>query len=75
MRNSEADFATRHGVAQLRFVVDERHDAQIGLDQQGSFQDQDAVSPAGDGVILVGFLHRLYQLGFETVQLGKRRSA
>lgn len=68
---SEADFATRHGVAQLRFIVDERHNSQVGLDEQGSFQDQDTVGTAGDGLLLVGFFHCLHQLGSEVIQLGK----
>lgn len=67
----EADLAAGHGVAQLGLIVDEGHDAQIGLDEQGSLQDQDTVSPTGDGVFLMGFLNRLHQLRPEVVQLGK----
>lgn len=69
----EADLAPCHGVAQLGFIVDERHNPQIGFDEQGSLQDQDAVGAAGDGVLLVGLLHRLHQLGPEVVQLGNKR--
>lgn len=65
----EADLATSHGVAQLGLVVDEGHDAKIGLDEEGSLQDQDAVGPTRDGVLLVGFLYGLNQLGPEVVQL------
>ena len=32
---SESDLATGHGVAQLGLVVDEGHDAQVGLDPMG----------------------------------------
>lgn len=67
----EADLATGHGVAQFGLIVDEGHDAQIGLDEQGSLQDQDTVSPTGDGVLFVGFLYRLHQLGPEVVHLVK----
>lgn len=67
----EANLAAGYGVAQLGLVVDEGHDAEIGLDEQGPLQDQDPVSPTGDGVLPVGFLHCLHQLGPEVVQLGK----
>lgn len=67
----EADLATGHRVAELGLVVDEGHDAQIGLDEQGSLQDQDAVGSTGDGVLLVGFLYCLHQLGPEVIHLGK----
>lgn len=67
----EADLATGHGVAQLGLIVDKGHDAQIGLDEQGSLQDQDTVGPTGNGVLLMGFLHCLHQLCPEVVQLGK----
>lgn len=69
----EADLATGHGVAQLGLVIDEGHDAQVGLDEQGSLQDQDAVSPPGDGVLLVGLLHCLHQLGPEVFQLERAK--
>lgn len=65
----EADLATCHRVAQLGLIVDEGHDAQIGLDEQGSLQDQDTVSSTWDRVLLMGFLHCLNQLGPEVVQL------
>jgi len=65
----EADFATGHGVAQLGLVVDEGHDAQVGLDEQGLLQDQHPVGSPRDGMLLVGLLHRLDELGPEVVQL------
>lgn len=67
----EADLATCHGVAQLGFIVDEGHDAKVGLDEQGSLQDQHTVSTTGYRVLLMGFLHCLHQLGPEVVQLSK----
>lgn len=69
LRTSESDLAARHGVAQLGLVVDEGHDAQVGLDEQRLLQDQHAVGAAGNGLFLVGFLHGLHQLGAEVVQL------
>lgn len=69
----EADLATRHRVTQLGLIVDEGHNAQIGLNEQGSLEDQDTVSPTGDGVLLMGFLHCLHQLGPEVVQLDRAK--
>lgn len=69
LRNSESDLAARHGVAQLGLVVDEGHDAQVGLDEQRLLQDQHAVGAPGNGLLFVGFLHGLHQLGAEVVQL------
>lgn len=66
----EADLATGHGVAQLSLIVDEGHNAQIGLDEQGSLKDQHTISPTRNGVLLMCFLHCLHQLGPEVVQLG-----
>lgn len=70
----EADLAARHGVAQLGLVVDEGHDAQVGLDEQGLLQDQHAIGTSGDGLLFVGSLHRLHQLGPEVVQLQKSKT-
>lgn len=69
----EADLAAGYGVAQLGLIVDEGHDAQIGLNEQGPLQDQDPISSTGDGVLLVGFLHCLHQLSLEVVQLGEQK--
>lgn len=65
----EADFASGHGVAQFGFVVDEGHDAQIGLDEQRPLQQQHPVRPARDGELFMGSLYRLDQLNFKVLQL------
>lgn len=68
---SESDLATCHGVTQLGLVVDEGHDAQVGLDEQGLLQDQHAIGTTRNGLFFMGFLHSLHQLGPEVVQLQK----
>lgn len=68
---SESDLATCHGVTELGLVVDEGHDTQVGLNEQGLLQDQHAVGTTGNGLFLMGFLHSLHQLGPEVVQLYK----
>lgn len=65
----EADFASGHGVAQFGLVVDEGHDAQVGLDEQRPLQQQHPVRPARDGKLLMGSLYRLDQLNFKVLQL------
>lgn len=66
---SESDLASRHGVTQLGLVVDEGHDAQVGLDEQGLLQDQHTVGTTRDGLLFMGLLYSLHQLGPEVVQL------
>lgn len=75
LRNSESDLAASHGVPQLGLVVDEGHDAQVGLDEQRLLQDQHTVGATGNGLFFVGFLHSLHQLGAEVVQLDKSTTA
>lgn len=65
----EADLASGHGVAQFGLVVDEGHDAQVGLDEQRPLQQQHPVRPARDGKLLMGSLYRLDQLNFKVLQL------
>lgn len=68
---SESDLAARHGVTQLGLVVDEGHDAQVGLNEQGLLQDQHSIGTTRNGLFFMGFLHSLHQLGPEVVQLQK----
>lgn len=67
----EADFASGHGIAQFGLVVDEGHDAQVGLDEQRPLQQQHPVRLARDGKLLMGSLYRLDQLSFKVLQLMK----
>lgn len=65
----EADFASGHGVSQFGLVVDEGHDSQVSLYQEGPLQQKNPVGPSWDGEILVGLLHSLDKLSFENLQL------
>lgn len=71
LRILEANLTTSHGVAQLGFVVDEGHDAQIGLDEKRFLQDEHTICPTRNRVLFMGFLYRLHQLGPEVVQLSR----
>lgn len=69
--SSESDLASCHGVTQLGLVVDEGHDAQVCLDEQGLLQDQHTVGTTRNGLFFMGLLHSLHQLRPEVVQLQK----
>lgn len=66
--------ASCHGVAKLGLVVDEGHQPQVGLDQQGTLQHQHTTGSAWQGPLLVGFLHSLDELSLEVFQLGNKQA-
>lgn len=65
----KANLAPSHGVTQLGLVVDEGHDAQVGLNKEGFLSYEEANGSPRDGELVVGLLHCLHQLDPEVVQL------
>lgn len=65
----KSNFASCHGVAQLGLVVDEGHEPQVGLDEDGPLQHQHPVGTSWHRALLVGFLHSLDQLRLKVLQL------
>lgn len=66
---SEANFAPGHGVAQFGLIIDEGHDAQVCLNEEGSLQDQDTIGTTRNWMLFVSFLYCLDKLSAEIVHL------
>lgn len=70
----KSNFASGHRVAQLGLVVDEGHQAQVGLDEDGPLQHQHPIGTSWHWALLVGFLHSLDQLSLKVFQLQEKKS-